>query len=78
VRSKVDGLLEPGLHYEAKLSQQLEAAGLSFWTEDALRSKGFFKTPDAKLQASCDPVVHMLTVKRNPRVGATVIRDAME
>jgi len=41
---------EMGLQYEDKLSEQLEAAGLSFWTEEALRSKGFFKTPDAKLQ----------------------------
>lgn len=39
-----------GLLYEAKLCQSLKAAGLAFWTEDDLRSQGFFKTPDAKLQ----------------------------
>lgn len=41
---------ETGLLYEAKLCQSLKAAGLAFWTEDDLRSQGFFKTPDAKLQ----------------------------
>ena len=39
-----------GLRYEQLLSKQLEAQGLFFWTEDALRAKGYFKTPDAKLQ----------------------------
>lgn len=48
--------LASGLQYEDKLSEQLEAAGLSFWTEEALRSKGFFKTPDAKLQVGRAPL----------------------
>ena len=39
-----------GLRYERLLNEQLEAQGLFFWTEDALRAKGYFKTPDAKLQ----------------------------
>ena len=42
--------LPVGLEYEAKLYGLLEAAGISFWTEESLRSLGSVKTPDAKLQ----------------------------
>lgn len=41
-----------GLHFESLLATQLEALQLAFWSEDALRAKGFFKTPDAKLQVT--------------------------
>jgi hypothetical protein len=40
----------PGLEYEAFLYQQLEAAGVPFWSEAELRDRGLFKTPDALLQ----------------------------
>ena len=39
-----------GLEYEDKLYTYLNAAAISFWTEDSLRSQGSVKTPDAKLQ----------------------------
>lgn len=39
-----------GREYEAKLYACLTAAGIAYWTEDHLRSRGFFKTPDARLQ----------------------------
>ena len=51
----------PGLEYEGKLNQLLEHAGISFWTEDSLRSQGSVKTPDAKLQASLKGHHHMHT-----------------
>ena len=47
--------LDTGLKYEEILNEGLEKHGLAFWTEDALRSKGFFKTPDAKLQVLLCP-----------------------
>ncbi|KAA6417933.1 MAG: hypothetical protein FRX49_12091, partial [Trebouxia sp. A1-2] len=42
-----------GLQYEQKLNRMLADAGIAFWTEEHLRDKGFFKTPDAKLQVTC-------------------------
>jgi len=42
-----------GIQYEQKLNQMLADAGIAFWTEEHLRDKGFFKTPDAKLQVTC-------------------------
>ena len=54
-----------GLVYEEKLSQRLTAAGLAFWTEEDLRSKGFFKTPDAKLQVS-SRTLHAATQNLTP------------
>lgn len=39
-----------GLEYEAKLYAGLGAAGLSYWSEEALRLRGFHKTPDARLR----------------------------
>lgn len=39
-----------GVEHEHKLNQMLTAAGIAFWTEEDLRNKGFYKTPDAKLQ----------------------------
>ena len=42
-----------GIQYEQKLNKMLADAGIAFWTEEHLRDKGFFKTPDAKLQVTC-------------------------
>lgn len=42
--------LQLGIQYEQKLNKMLADAGIAFWTEEHLRDKGFFKTPDAKLQ----------------------------
>ena len=39
-----------GVKYESKLQASLEEAGLAFWSEEELRSQGFVKTPDARLQ----------------------------
>ncbi len=48
-----------GVEYEHKLNQMLAKANVAFWTEEHLRDKGFFKTPDAKLQVPqyIDPVL---------------------
>lgn len=43
-------LVGAGVDHEQKLNQMLTNAGIAFWTEGHLRDKGFFKTPDAKLQ----------------------------
>ena len=43
-------LVAEGVEHERKLNQMLTDAGIAFWTEEDLRNKGFFKTPDAKLQ----------------------------
>ena len=42
-----------GIQHEQKLNKMLADAGIAFWTEEHLRDKGFFKTPDAKLQVTC-------------------------
>lgn len=39
-----------GLEHEAKLYSALESMDISYLSEDLLRSKGFYKTPDARLQ----------------------------
>jgi len=39
-----------GRTYEDRLYDALTKAGIAFWTEEALRSGGFIKTPDAHLQ----------------------------
>uniref|UniRef100_A0A383WBB4 CDAN1-interacting nuclease 1 n=1 Tax=Tetradesmus obliquus TaxID=3088 RepID=A0A383WBB4_TETOB len=39
-----------GLEHEAKLYAELARADIPFWTEQQLRQKGLFKTPDALLQ----------------------------
>jgi len=40
-----------GIEYELLLAEKLKAAGLDyFWTEDDLRSQGYYKTPDVRLQ----------------------------
>ena len=35
---------------EAELYADLTALGVAFWTEEDLRDRGFFKTPDARLR----------------------------
>jgi hypothetical protein len=42
-----------GLEHEAKLYAELARADIPFWTEQQLRQKGLFKTPDALLQVGC-------------------------
>ncbi len=39
-----------GIEYEAFLCEKLRNASVPFFSEDALRDQGFFKTPDIKLQ----------------------------
>jgi CDAN1-interacting nuclease 1 len=39
-----------GLEHEARLYECLQAAGIAFWSEEQLRARGMFKTPDALLQ----------------------------
>ena len=39
-----------GVDHENLLNQMLADANIAFWTEEHLRAKGFFKTPDAMLQ----------------------------
>lgn len=41
---------QAGLEFESKLYACLNDHGVSFWTEDDLRDKQFFKTPDALLR----------------------------
>lgn len=48
-----------GSHHEQRLYSMLNGAGIAYWTEDVLRSRGFFKTPDALLQV---PIVVWGTV----------------
>ncbi|EFN57852.1 hypothetical protein CHLNCDRAFT_21192, partial [Chlorella variabilis] len=45
-----------GHEWEERLNEELAAAGVAFWTENQLRSRGYHKTPDARLQASCVPI----------------------
>ena len=47
-----------GVEFELLLAEKLKAAGLDFfWTEDDLRTQGYYKTPDVRLQvSSCDRV----------------------
>lgn len=40
-----------GHEWEERLNEELAAAGVAFWTENQLRSRGYHKTPDARLQA---------------------------
>ena len=42
--------LAAGVDHENLLNQMLAGAKIAFWTEEDLRAKGFFKTPDAMLQ----------------------------
>lgn len=39
-----------GLEYEMRLNKHLKDLQIPFWSEEDLRKKGFFKTPDALLQ----------------------------
>ncbi|KAL6781726.1 hypothetical protein ACKKBF_B09200 [Auxenochlorella protothecoides x Auxenochlorella symbiontica] len=55
-----------GSAYEERLYASLHEAGVAFWTEGGLRARGFFKTPDAKLQvpvAVGGRVVHWIDSK---------------
>ena len=49
-----------GLEFESKLYECLNDQGVSYWTEDDLRDRQFFKTPDALLRvpiAVCGNVI---------------------
>eukprot|EP00878_Enallax_costatus_P021057 GHUV01022277.1.p1 GENE.GHUV01022277.1~~GHUV01022277.1.p1 ORF type:complete len:253 (+),score=91.24 GHUV01022277.1:1062-1820(+) len=39
-----------GLEHEALLCEKLQQADIAFWSEEQLRERGLFKTPDALLQ----------------------------
>jgi hypothetical protein len=39
-----------GSEREARLYGDLQALDAAFWTEEDLRDRGFFKTPDARLR----------------------------
>ncbi len=43
-------LLRAGSEREAQLYGNLAALGVAFFTEEDLRDRGFFKTPDARLR----------------------------
>jgi hypothetical protein len=49
-RCACDAAVLSGLEHEAKLYAELARADIPFWTEQQLRQKGLFKTPDALLQ----------------------------
>jgi CDAN1-interacting nuclease 1 len=51
---------QAGLEFESKLYTCLNDQGVSYWTEDELRDRQFFKTPDALLRvpiAVCGSVI---------------------
>jgi hypothetical protein len=59
-----------GLEHEAKLYAELARADIPFWTEQQLRQKGLFKTPDALLQVR--PAGH----SQGSRCACSCIADA--
>ena len=61
VEKRKSRLVAAGVEHEHKLNQMLTDAGIAFWTEEDLRDKGFFKTPDAKLQV-CGSVSRLTCV----------------
>ena len=54
-RTRVHVWLCAGSEREARLYGDLQAMDAAFWTEEDLRDRGFFKTPDARLRVCLRP-----------------------
>lgn len=50
VRSVLSAVCDSGLEHEALLCDHLQQQDIPFWSEEQLKARGLFKTPDALLQ----------------------------